>query len=82
MLFTSLFFLLHFTFYISPSFAIPVEDVQLVTDAQYFQVARKMIQEAKTSIRVMMFEMGYYNKYPNTPSNLLIKDLIDARKRG
>lgn len=82
MLFNSLFFLLLFTFCISPSFALPAEDVQLVTDAQYFQVARKMILEAKTSIRVMMFEMGYYNKYPNTPSNLLIKDLIDARKRG
>jgi len=61
---------------------LPAEDVQLVTDGQYFQVARKMIQEAKSSIRVMMFEMGYYEKFPNTLSNLLIKELIDARKRG
>ena len=53
-----------------------------MTDAQYFQVAKKMIQEAKSSIQVMMFEMGYYEKYPQTPSNLLIKDLIDVRKRG
>lgn len=62
--------------------ALPAEDVQLVTDAQYFEVARKMIQEAKSSIRVMMFEMGYYEKYPNSPSNLLIKELVEARKRG
>ena len=62
--------------------AVPAEDVQLVTDAQYFQVAKKMIQEAKSSIRVMMFEMGYYEKHPNTPSNLLIKELIEAKKRG
>ncbi len=62
--------------------ALPAEDVQLVTDAQYFEVAKKMIQEAKSSIRVMMFEMGYYEKYPNSPSNLLIKELIEARKRG
>jgi phosphatidylserine/phosphatidylglycerophosphate/cardiolipin synthase-like enzyme len=41
-----------------------------------------MIQEAKHSVQVMMFEMGYYDKYPNTPSNLLIKELIDAKKRG
>jgi phosphatidylserine/phosphatidylglycerophosphate/cardiolipin synthase-like enzyme len=64
------------------SFGLPAEDVQLVTDGQYFQVARKMIQEAKHSIQVMMFEMGYYDQHPNTPSNVLIKELMDARKRG
>lgn len=41
-----------------------------------------MIQEAKSSIRVIMFEMGYYEKYTSTPSNLLIKELINAKKRG
>jgi cardiolipin synthase len=62
--------------------ALPAEDVQVVTDAQYFQVAKKMIQGAKHSIQVMMFEMGYYDQHSNTPSNLLIKELIDAQKRG
>jgi phosphatidylserine/phosphatidylglycerophosphate/cardiolipin synthase-like enzyme len=75
-------FFIFFTFHISLSFALPAEDVQLVTDAQYFQVAKKVIQEARTSIQVMMFEMEYYDKYPQSASNLLIKDLIDARKRG
>jgi phosphatidylserine/phosphatidylglycerophosphate/cardiolipin synthase-like enzyme len=77
-----LFFLLVFTFHLPQSIGLPAEDVQLVMDAQYFQVAKKMIGEAKTSIQVMMFEMGYYDQYPNTPSNLLIKELIDAKKRG
>ncbi|NWG03350.1 MAG: hypothetical protein HXY44_10910, partial [Syntrophaceae bacterium] len=62
--------------------ALPAEDVQLVTDGQYFQVAKKMIQEAKHSVQVMMFEMGYYEKYSNTPSNILIQALIDAKQRG
>ncbi len=75
------FFLLS-TFYPPPSIGFPAEDVQLVTDAQYFEVAKKMIQEAKSSLRVMMFEMGYYEKHPNTPSNLLIKELIEAKRRG
>ena len=70
------------TFYAPHSFGFPAEDIQLVTDAQYFPVAKKMIQEAKSSIRVMMFEMGYYEKHPSTPSNLLIKELIEAKKRG
>lgn len=77
-----LFFLLFFIFYLSPAFGLSAEDVQLVTDAQYFQVTRKMIQEAKTSIQVMMFEIGYYEEHPKSPSNILIRDLIDAKKRG
>ena len=63
-------------------FCLPAEDVQLVTDAQYFKIAKKLIHEAKHSIQVMMFEMGYYDRNPNTPSNLLIKELINAKKRG
>ncbi|NWF93324.1 MAG: hypothetical protein HXY46_10435 [Syntrophaceae bacterium] len=79
----SLFILLSpFTIHLPPCFGLPAEDVQLVTDAQYFGVAKRMIQEAKASVRVMMFEMGYYEKFPNTPSNLLIKELIEAKKRG
>jgi cardiolipin synthase len=65
-----------------PSYPLPAEDIQLVMDDQYFPIAKKMISEAKSSIQVMMFEMGYYDQYPDTPSNLLIKDLIDAKKRG
>jgi phosphatidylserine/phosphatidylglycerophosphate/cardiolipin synthase-like enzyme len=77
-----LFLFLLSTFHLPLSSGLPAEDVQLVTDAQYFQVAKKMIQEAKSLIQVMMFEMGYYDRYPNTPSNILIKELIDAKKRG
>jgi len=77
-----LFFFLLSPFYLPLSYGLPAEDVQLVTDAQYFEVAKKLIQEAKHSIQVMMFEMGYYDQYPNTPSNLLVKELMNATKRG
>ena len=77
-----LFFFLFSIFHLPSSIGLPAEDVQLVTDGQYFLVAKKMIQEAKSSIQVMMFEMGYYDQHPNTPSNILIKELINARKRG
>ena len=70
------------TFHLPLSFGLPAEDVQLVTDAQYFPIARKMIKEAKASVRVMMFEMGYYGGHPATPTNLLIKELVHAKKRG
>lgn len=82
-----IFFALIFPFLLSSlnlphAIGMPAEDVRLVTDTEYFQVAKAMIQEAKHSIQVMMFEMGYYDRSPNTPSNLLIKELINARKRG
>ena len=79
---TILFFLSFSTFYSPCVIGFPAEDVQLVMDAQYFEVAKKLIQEAKHSIQVMMFEMGYYDEHPDTPSNLLIKELIVAKKRG
>ena len=69
-------------FFPPSSYGLPAEDVQLVTDSQYFQTAQRMIQESKETIRVMMFEMGFYDSHPNTPSNLLIKELIGAKKRG
>ncbi len=69
-------------FYAPHSFSLPAEDVQLVLNDQYFQVAKKIIQEAKHSIQVMIFEMGYYDEHPNSPSNLLVKELISAKKRG
>jgi phosphatidylserine/phosphatidylglycerophosphate/cardiolipin synthase-like enzyme len=77
-----LFFFLLLISYLPHSFGLPVQDVEVVMDAQYFQVAKKMILEAKISIQVMMFEMRYYDEHPNSPSNLLIKALIDAKKRG
>jgi cardiolipin synthase len=30
----------------------------------------------------MMFEASYYEKYPNSPTNVLIRELIAAHKRG
>ncbi|MDP2969556.1 MAG: phospholipase D-like domain-containing protein, partial [Deltaproteobacteria bacterium] len=29
-----------------------------------------------------MYEMVYYGKHPNSPSNILMRELIDAKKRG
>lgn len=77
-----LFFYLWLSFTPSAPLAVSLQDIQLVTDINYFPIVKKIIQEAKASIRVMMFEMGYYEKYPHTPSNLLIKELIAARGRG
>ena len=70
------------TFYVPLSMSSPVEDARLVTNEQYFQVARDLIKGAKHSLRVMMFEMTYYKNRAGSPTNVLMQELISARKRG
>jgi len=64
------------------SFGLPARDVQVITDREYFEVVQTCFKEAQSSIKVMMFEASYYEKYPNSPTNVLIRELIAARKRG
>jgi phosphatidylserine/phosphatidylglycerophosphate/cardiolipin synthase-like enzyme len=62
--------------------ALPTKDVKVVLDREYFQIARALLRDAEKSIRIMMFEASFYTKYPKSPSNILIGELISARKRG
>jgi len=64
------------------SFGLPARDVQVITDREYFEVVQTCFKEAQSSIKVMMFEASYYEKYPNSPTNVLIRELVAAHKRG
>ncbi|MEI9478902.1 MAG: phospholipase D-like domain-containing protein [Deltaproteobacteria bacterium] len=77
-----IFFFLLSTFHLPPSVGLPAEDVRVVANEQYFKVAQDLIKGAKHSIRVMMFEMAYYKPHASTPTNVLIRELINGRKRG
>ena len=66
----------------SCSLGLPASDVLVITDREYFTVVRTCFKEARSSIAVMMFEAAYYDRYPNSPTNVLIRELIAARKRG
>jgi len=66
----------------SCSVGLPAGDVQVITDREYFTVVRTCFREARSSISVMMFEAAYYERYPNSPTNVLIRELIAACKRG
>ena len=61
---------------------VPVEGVEVITDRQYEQVVGDAFARARSSIRVMMFEAHYYEKHLNSPTNLLIEELIAAQRRG
>ena len=66
----------------SATYALPAKDVKVVLDREYFQVARGLLGNAEQSIQMMMFEASFYANHPKSPSNILIGELISARKRG
>ena len=74
--------LLCLLFLYNSSLGFPAKDVQVITDREYFGVVRDSIQKAQSSINVMMFEASYYEKHKDSPSNVLIRELIAAKKRG
>ena len=66
----------------TPSFCENTPKIKLIKDQEYFPVVNEAIKEAKSSIEVIAFEMGYYPEHPSSPSNILIQNLIVAGKRG
>jgi len=75
--------LFFFLFLSSPYiYALPAHDVEIIANQEYFQKVHQALEKANESIKIMMFQAGYYEKYPDSPSNILIEDLIKAKKRG
>ena len=63
-------------------FALPAKDVQPIPNRLYYPAVHELLKQAEKSIRVVMFEMFYYRKYPQSLENQLVHDLIDAHKKG
>lgn len=57
-------------------------EVQVLTSHEYYPTVRRLIESARSSIDMVMFEATHYADYPRSPSNCLVQALIDAHKRG
>ncbi len=57
-------------------------DVKPICNRKYFSQVHSLISEAKQSIYIVLYIARYYQKYPDSSSNKLIKNLISAAKRG
>ncbi len=53
-----------------------------VTDREYFQTVRNLINSANFSIRMLMFDVKYYPDYPESPGNFLLLALGEAARIG
>ncbi|MBA7471606.1 Phospholipase D [subsurface metagenome] len=74
--------LLIFSFSLQIVLALPAKDVKPIPNRLYYPAVHKLLSEAKESIYIVMFEMFYYRKYPESLENQLVQDLINAHKRG
>ena len=63
-------------------FALPAKDVEPIPNRLYYPAVHELLKQAEKSIHIVMFEMFYYRKYPESLGNQLVQDLIDAHKRG
>ncbi|MCX7717961.1 MAG: phospholipase D-like domain-containing protein [Candidatus Sumerlaeaceae bacterium] len=62
--------------------ALPADGATPVNNREYAQAVRKLIQGAKHSLRIMLYQARFYPEYPDTVTNYFIDDLIAARQRG
>jgi len=74
--------ILIFSYCLQIVLALPAKDVKPIPNRVYYPAVHKLLSEAKKSIHIVMFEMFYYQKYPESLENQLVYDLIDAHKRG
>ncbi len=63
-------------------FALPADDVVPIPNREYVPALHEALSNAKKSIHVLMFTARYYNRYPNDANSVILRDLIEAKKRG
>ncbi len=81
--FLKIFVLIFFIFFILSGAIFATEQkIKVIKDQEYFFVLQEAIRDAQKCIKVVVFEIGYYPNHPLSPSNILIHELILAKKRG
>lgn len=53
-----------------------------MNDSNYFKKAHSLITNAQKSIYMIMYSAPFYEKYADSPSNLLLKGLTCAAQKG
>ncbi|NIM03992.1 hypothetical protein GTN66_07615 [bacterium] len=74
--------ILIFFFSFQTVLALPAKDVKPIPNRLYYPAVHELLTQAKKSIHIVMFEMFYYPKYPESLENQLVQDLVDAHKKG
>jgi len=74
------------TFYVGPAYVAladsGVDGIEVVNDREYFERVFELIDSADKSIHLVMFEIKYYDKYPDSEVNQLVEKLIKKNSEG
>lgn len=62
--------------------SLPADDVIPIPNREYFPALHEALKNAREKIYVLMFTARYYPDYPDDANSVILKDLIDAKKRG
>ena len=76
------FFILISLLILGDTYASDVGKIDLLSDREYFPEVMRLIGDAGSSVNVIMFEAGYYEEHPGSPSNQLIESVANAGRRG
>lgn len=57
-------------------------EIYPANDRDYPGVLLPLLKDAKNSIYVIMFLASYYPEYPDSPTNLFLKEMIKAKEKG
>jgi phosphatidylserine/phosphatidylglycerophosphate/cardiolipin synthase-like enzyme len=74
------------SFYVGPAYVAltdsGVDGIEIVNDREYFDRVFELIDSADKSIHLVMFEIKYYDKYPDSEVNQLVEKLIKKNSEG
>jgi len=56
--------------------------VYSANNREYQKLLLPRLKDAKDTIYIVMFLASYYPEYPESPTNLFLRELIEAKKRG
>ncbi len=58
------------------------ESVTPINNREYARTVMKLIREANSNIKLLLYQARFYEEYPDSESNHLLEALLDAKKRG
>ena len=64
------------------AFSLPAEGVTPINNREYAPAVQQLIQKARKSIWLQLYQTRFYEEYPNTITNFYLTDLIAAKQRG
>jgi len=68
--------------FITYAYFLPQTSSVAVNDRDYFPVVQELIKNADDSIHIIIFEVKYYNQFPDSAEMKILYELIAAQKRG